>query len=334
MHRKMQFVLLDEVKGYLPQLQKLSKVLAEIDCYCALSEVSSKYHYVKPEFSDDELDIENGKHPILDEMMKNPRYVSNSVKMNRSQSILLITGPNMGGKSTYMRQTALIIIMAQIGCFVPCKSCKMPVFDKIFTRIGASDDILSGQSTFMVEMSEANRALQEASEHSLILFDEIGRGTSTYDGMALAQSMIEYIATCIHAKTMFSTHYHELTMLTDNVDCVRNVHVVVKENNEEVTFLYKIKDGPAGQSYGINVARLAGLPESVLSRAKQLQKELESKKRVVQQNFQLVEMEREDTKSDAIREKLLSIDIDDMSPRDAWNMLNDLCEEEKKDEKR
>ena len=326
--------LLDDVKGYLPQLQKLSKVLAEIDCYCALSEVSSKYHYVKPEFSDDELDIENGKHPILDEMMKNPRYVSNSVKMNQSQSILLITGPNMGGKSTYMRQTALIIIMAQIGCFVPCKSCKMPVFDKIFTRIGASDDILSGQSTFMVEMSEANRALQEASEHSLILFDEIGRGTSTYDGMALAQSMIEYIATCIHAKTMFSTHYHELTMLTDNVDCVRNVHVVVKENNEEVTFLYKIKDGPAGQSYGINVARLAGLPESVLSRAKQLQKELESKKRVVQQNFQLVEMEREDTKSDVIREKLLSIDIDDMSPRDAWNMLNDLCEEEKKDEKR
>lgn len=324
--------LLDDVKGYLPQLQKLSKVLAEIDCYCALSEVSSKYHYVKPEFSDDELDIENGKHPILDEMMKNPRYVSNSVKMDQSQSILLITGPNMGGKSTYMRQTALIIIMAQIGCFVPCKSCKMPVFDKIFTRIGASDDILSGQSTFMVEMSEANRALQDASEHSLILFDEIGRGTSTYDGMALAQSMIEYIATCIHAKTMFSTHYHELTMLTDNVDCVRNVHVVVKENNEEVTFLYKIKDGPAGQSYGINVARLAGLPESVLSRAKQLQKELESKKRVVQQNFQLVEMEREDTKSDAIREKLLSIDIDDMSPRDAWNMLNDLCEEEKKDE--
>ena len=326
--------LLDDVKGYLPQLQKLSKVLAEIDCYCALSEVSSKYHYVKPEFSDDELDIENGKHPILDEMMKNPRYVSNSVKMDQSQSILLITGPNMGGKSTYMRQTALIIIMAQIGCFVPCKSCKMPVFDKIFTRIGASDDILSGQSTFMVEMSEANRALQEATKHSLILFDEIGRGTSTYDGMALAQSMIEYIATCIHAKTMFSTHYHELTMLTDNVDCVRNVHVVVKENNEEVTFLYKIKDGPAGQSYGINVARLAGLPESVLSRAKQLQKELESKKRVVQQNFQLVEMEREDTKSDAIREKLLSIDIDDMSPRDAWNMLNDLCEEEKKDEKR
>jgi DNA mismatch repair protein MutS len=325
--------ILEEIKKYLPQLQKLAKALAEIDCYCALAEVSSKYHYVRPTFTDDLLDIENGKHPILDEMMKNPRYVSNSVKMDRDNSILLITGPNMGGKSTYMRQTALIIIMAQIGCFVPCKSCSMPVFDKIFTRIGASDDILSGQSTFMVEMTEANRALQEATDKSLILFDEIGRGTSTYDGMALAQSMIEYIATCLHAKTMFSTHYHELTMLTDNVPCVRNVHVVVKEDNEEVTFLYKIKDGPAGQSYGINVARLAGLPESVLTRAKELQKELESKKRVVQQNFQLIEMTKEDKQADAIHEMLKSIDIDDMSPRDAWVMLNDLCEEEKKDGK-
>ncbi len=325
--------ILEEIKTYLPQLQKLAKALAEIDCYCALAEVSSKYHYVRPTFTEDLLDIENGKHPILDEMMKDPRYVSNSVKMNRENSILLITGPNMGGKSTYMRQTALIIIMAQIGCFVPCKSCSMPVFDKIFTRIGASDDILSGQSTFMVEMTEANRALQEATDKSLILFDEIGRGTSTYDGMALAQSMIEYIATCLHAKTMFSTHYHELTMLTDNVPCVRNVHVVVKEDNDEVTFLYKIKDGPAGQSYGINVARLAGLPESVLLRAKELQKELESKKRVVQQNFQLVEMTKEDKQADAIHEMLRSIDIDDMSPRDAWVMLNDLCEEEKKDGK-
>ncbi len=325
--------LLEEIKKYLPQLQKLAKALAEIDCYCALAEVSSKYHYVKPTFTEDALEIQGGKHPILDEMMKNPRYVANDVKMNKDNSILLITGPNMGGKSTYMRQTALIIVMAQIGCFVPCKACLMPVFDKIFTRIGASDDILSGQSTFMVEMTEANRALQEATDKSLILFDEIGRGTSTYDGMALAQSMIEYIATCLHAKTMFSTHYHELTMLTDNVPCVRNVHVVVKEDNDEVTFLYKIKEGPAGQSYGINVARLAGLPESVLSRAKELQKELESKKRIVQQNFQLVEMTKEDKQADAIHEMLQAIDIDDMSPRDAWVMLNDLCEEEKKNGK-
>jgi len=263
-------------------------------------------------------------------MMKDPKYVANSVKMDRDNSILLITGPNMGGKSTYMRQTALIVVMAQIGCFVPAKSCRMPVFDKIFTRIGASDDILSGQSTFMVEMTEANRALQDATDHSLILFDEIGRGTSTYDGMALAQAMIEYIATCIHAKTMFSTHYHELTALTDNVDGVRNIHVAVKEDDEKVTFLYKIKDGPAGRSFGINVARLAGLPDSVLDRAKGLQNELESRKRVVQQNFQLVEMKKEDKEADALKEKLLMVSPDDLSPRQAWEMLNDLCAEAKK----
>lgn len=322
--------MLDRIKGYLPKLQKLAKVLAEIDCYGAEAEVSSKYGYVRPTFSEDELDVENGRHPILDEMMKDPKYVANTVKMNHDQSILLITGPNMGGKSTYMRQTALLVVMAQIGCFVPAKSCKMPVFDKIFTRIGASDDILSGQSTFMVEMSEANRALQEATSHSLILFDEIGRGTSTYDGMALAQAMIEYIASCLHAKTMFSTHYHELTTLSDNVAGVRNVHVAVKEDDEKVTFLYKIKEGPAGRSFGINVARLAGLPESVLDRAKSLQSELESKKRVVQQNFQLVEMKKEDTQTEGLKEKILAVNPDDLSPRQAWEMLNDLYTEAKK----
>ena len=322
--------ILDTIRGYLPKLQKLARALAEIDCYGALAEASSNYGYVRPVFTEDELDIENGKHPILDEMMKDPKYVANSVKMDHDNSILLITGPNMGGKSTYMRQTALIVVMAQIGCFVPAKSCRMPVFDKIFTRIGASDDILSGQSTFMVEMTEANRALQDATDHSLILFDEIGRGTSTYDGMALAQAMIEYIATCIHAKTMFSTHYHELTALTDNVDVVRNIHVAVKEDDEKVTFLYKIKDGPAGRSFGINVARLAGLPDSVLDRAKGLQNELESRKRVVQQNFQLVEMKKEDKEADALKEKLLMVSPDDLSPRQAWEMLNDLCAEAKK----
>ena len=262
--------------------------------------------------------------------MKDPRYVANSIHLDKEYSILLITGPNMGGKSTYMRQTALIIIMAQIGCFVPAKSCRMPVFDKIFTRIGASDDILSGQSTFMVEMTEANRALQEATDRSLILFDEIGRGTSTYDGMALAQAMVEYISACVHAKTMFSTHYHELTTLADSIGHMKNVHVAVRENNENVTFLYKIKDGPAGHSYGINVARLAGLPDAVLERAKGLQKELESKKRVVQQSYQLIEMEKEDPVIAAVRQKLMAVDADNLSPREAWVMLNDLSEEVKK----
>ena len=322
--------LLDEIRNVLPKLQKLAKVLSEIDVYQALAECSSNYGYVRPQFTEDELSIENGRHPILDEIMKEPRYVANSVHMNEKENILLITGPNMGGKSTYMRETALIVIMAQIGCYVPAKSCQMPIFDKIFTRIGASDDILSGQSTFMVEMTEANRALQEATSHSLILFDEIGRGTSTYDGMALAQAMLEYIATCVHAKTMFSTHYHELTTLTDSIDGVRNVHVVVKEENDKVTFLYRIKEGPAGHSYGINVARLAGLPDSVIERAKDLQKQLESKKRVVQQTFQLVEMKKENKEMDHIMETLKQISIDDLSPRQAWTALADLCEEVKK----
>jgi len=219
------------------------------------------------------------------------------------------------------------VIMAQMGCYVPAKKVIMPVFDKIFTRIGASDDILAGQSTFMVEMSEANHALQNATASSLILFDEIGRGTSTYDGMALAQAMIEYIASCVHAKTLFSTHYHELTTLTDSIGVVRNVHVVVKEDDEKVTFLYKVKDGRADRSYGVNVARLAGLPDAVIERAKGLQKELESKKRVVQQSYQLIEMEKEDPKAKAILEKLNAVNPDDLSPREAWTMLADLAEE-------
>ena len=323
--------LLDDVRRQLVPLQRLSVVLAELDVFAALAEISSKYGWIRPEFSEDEMEILGGKHPILDVMMKDPHYIANDLVMDRENSILLITGPNMGGKSTYMRQTALIVILAQTGCFVPARKCRMPLIDKIFTRIGASDDILSGQSTFMVEMSEANHALENATEHSLILFDEIGRGTSTYDGMALAQAMIEYIAACIHAFTLFSTHYHELTMLADNIDEVRNVHVAVKEDEEKVTFLYKVKKGSADRSYGINVARLAGLPEAVIDRAKQLQKELESRKRVVQQNFQLVEMTREDPVSAGIIKQLREVSIDDLSPRQAWQMLADLAEDSRKE---
>ena len=318
--------IIDRIKTDLPQMQKLALALAETDCYCALAEISSKNRYTRPEFTDDVLDVKNGRHPILDEMMKDPHYVSNSIYLDKEKSILLITGPNMGGKSTYMRQVALIAIMAQIGCYVPASKCQMPVFDKIFTRIGASDDILSGQSTFMVEMSEANHALQEATDRSLILFDEIGRGTSTYDGMALAQAMIEYIAACVHAKTLFSTHYHELTSLVDSIGVVQNVHVVVQEKDDSVTFLYKIKKGAADRSYGINVARLAGLPDAVLERARGLQKELESKKRVVQQSYQLIEMTKTDPKAEQIINTLKQASPDDMSPREAWQMLADLHE--------
>ncbi|MGP1376051.1 MAG: DNA mismatch repair protein MutS [Bulleidia sp.] len=316
--------LLQAVQDDLVPLKKLALVLAQLDVLAALAQASATYGYVRPQFTDDEFQIEGGRHPILDECMKEPRYVSNSIHMNRDQFILLITGPNMGGKSTYMRQTALIVLMAQMGCYVPAKRCRMPLFDQIFTRIGASDDILSGQSTFMVEMNEANLALQQATSRSLILFDEIGRGTSTYDGMALAQAMLEYIASCLHAKTMFSTHYHELTALSQSVPCVKNVHVAVHEEQAQITFLYKIKDGNADRSYGINVARLAGLPEAVLNRAEVLQKELESKKRVVQQSYQLVEMPKEDPISKAVLKRLNAIRPDDLSPRQAWTMLDEL----------
>src|SRR5699024_9461415 len=186
--------------------------------------------------------------------------IPNSVKMNEETNLLLITGPNMSGKSTYMRQLALIVIMAQIGCFVPAESAELPIFDRIFTRIGASDDLISGQSTFMVEMMEANQALRHATPNSLILFDEIGRGTATYDGMALAEAIIEYIHQEVRAKTLFSTHYHELTVLDERLSGLKNIHVGAVEQDGEVVFLHKMMEGPADKSYGIHVAKLAGLP--------------------------------------------------------------------------
>ncbi|MEG0076764.1 DNA mismatch repair protein MutS [Anaerorhabdus sp.] len=319
--------LLEMIKGYLPKLQKLAMVLSEIDCVYALSNLCSEQGYVRPVFTGKDVCITQGRHPILDKMMKEKRYVANDLVMNDENEVLIITGPNMGGKSTYMRQIALIVVMAQMGCFVPCKSCEMPLFDKIFTRIGASDDILSGQSTFMVEMAEANHALTYATDKSLILFDEIGRGTSTYDGMALAQAMIEYIASCIHAKTLFSTHYHELTTLEENIDCVKNVHVEVHEEDDHVTFMYRVKKGRADRSYGINVARLAKLPDSVLDRAKDLLKELESNKRVVQQSYQIVELKKEDTKETKVMDMLNLVDPNALTPIQALQMIVDLKEQ-------
>ncbi len=318
--------LLESIKTYLPKLQKLANVLATIDCYYALAVLSKTNGYVRPVFDENILEIKQGKHPILDKMMNKQRYIANDLRLDDKTEVEIITGPNMGGKSTYMRQTALIVIMAQIGCFVPCKSCTMPLFDKIFTRIGASDDILSGQSTFMVEMLEANNALSFAGKNSLILFDEIGRGTSTYDGMALAQAMIEYIAGVIHAKTLFSTHYHELTSLADNMDNIKNVHVEVHEDKDQIIFMYKVKPGVAKRSYGINVAKLANLPSSVINRANTLLKELESKKRVVQQSYQIVEMEKHNDEEHKVIKMLKCVDPDEMSAKEALAMLYDLKE--------
>ncbi len=316
--------LLQRIKQSLPKLQKLASILSEVDCLYAMSALSSERGYVRPLFTQGDVHIENGRHPILDAMMKEKNYVANDLMMNQKRETLVITGPNMGGKSTYMRQVALIVVLAQMGCFVPCIRCELPLFDKIFTRIGASDDILSGQSTFMVEMMEANQALTLATDKSLILFDEIGRGTSTYDGMALAQAMIEYIATVLHAKTLFSTHYHELTSLESVLDSVKNVHAEVHEEDDHVTFMYRMKDGKSDRSYGINVARLAHLPETVLNRAKALLQELESDQRIVQQSYQLVEVQKEDPQVKQVMELLKKINPDDLTPLQALQMIADL----------
>lgn len=322
--------LLDLVKQYIPKLHDMANALATIDTLYALAEISSENGYTRPKFHrETAILLEEARHPILEKMMKQAtRYVSNHLHMSETDSILMITGPNMGGKSTYMRQTALIVIMAQLGCFVPARKAELPLFDQIFTRIGASDDIMSGQSTFMVEMMEANQALQNATAHSLILFDEIGRGTSTYDGMALAQSMIEYIEQNIHAKTLFSTHYHELTQMADHHEGIRNVHVEVHEKNDDVTFLYRVSEGKADKSYGINVARLAKLPDPILDRAKYILSYLE----VQDQNsdaamdllHQPVQMEKTDPKLAEMKEKLMQVETNRMTPMEALILIHDL----------
>ncbi|KRN27439.1 mutS protein [Lactobacillus selangorensis] len=267
----------EQVKQQIQRLQKLAQGVAALDVLQSFSVVSENDHYVRPKLVAHKHDIEivNGRHPVVERVLGQQKYIPNSVTMPKDTNILLITGPNMSGKSTYMRQLALTVIMAQMGCFVPADQATMPVFDQIFTRIGAADDLISGESTFMVEMMEANAALSHATANSLILFDEIGRGTATYDGMALAQAIIEFIHDHVHAKTLFSTHYHELTALEDHLPELKNVHVGAIEKNGELIFLHKMMPGPADKSYGIHVAKLAGLPDSLLKRADQVLQKLE-----------------------------------------------------------
>jgi len=265
------------VKEFIPRLQSLAKAVSMIDVLQSFATVSENRHYTKPVFREDGvLKITDGRHPVVEKVLDSQSYVPNDCLMDGRREILLITGPNMSGKSTYMRQIALTVILAQMGCFVPADEAELPIFDQIFTRIGAADDLISGQSTFMVEMLEAKNAIAHATKNSLILFDEIGRGTSTYDGMALAQAMIEYIHDKIGAKTLFSTHYHELTALSEELDKLQNIHVSAMEQNGRVVFLHKIKEGPADKSYGIHVAQLAGLPDGVIKRAEKILHEFEN----------------------------------------------------------
>ncbi|WP_267200920.1 DNA mismatch repair protein MutS [Limosilactobacillus kribbianus] len=268
----------EQVKKQIKRLQSLAAALSELDVLQSFAVVSEDYHFVRPQMNTGhKLMIKDGRHPVVEKFMGHQEYVPNDVLMDDQTDILLITGPNMSGKSTYMRQLALTAVMAQMGCFVPAKSAELPIFDQIFTRIGAADDLISGESTFMVEMMEANNALKHATDHSLILFDEIGRGTATYDGMALAQAIIEYVHEHVRAKTLFSTHYHELTDLEKTLPRLKNVHVGATEKNGELVFLHKVSAGPADKSYGIHVAKLAGMPDSLLKRADQILGELEEK---------------------------------------------------------
>lgn len=317
--------LLIRIKRDLFDLHACAQALSTIDVLVSLAILASEKGYVCPVFHPGyNVNVVEGKHPILDDRMKKKRYVSNDWKMSEEEHIQLITGPNMGGKSTYMRQNALLVVMAQMGSFIPAKTAQLPIFDRIFTRIGASDDILTGKSTFMVEMMEANTALRYATKHSLILFDEIGRGTATYDGMALAQAMLEYIDEAIGAKTLFSTHYHELTELAEEHQSMRNVHVDVREEKNEIEFRYRVIEGKADKSYGINVAKLAHLPKVVLDRASQLLLNFENQDN--NQNYQpsLFVMDQVQPEKSQLLQQLQELDIDSMTPRDALDCLYEL----------
>ncbi len=316
----------DKVKEYIPNLQEISKVISEIDVIQSFAFISEKYNYVRPILNNKhEIKVIDSRHPVVEKVIKDS-YVENDIVMDKNTNILLITGPNMAGKSTYMRQLGIITIMAQIGCFVPAKEANLPIFDKIFTRIGASDDLVSGESTFMVEMIEASNAIKNATENSLILFDELGRGTATFDGMSLAQAILEYIHDHIGCKTLFSTHYHELTDLEKNLKKLKNKHVSAEEKDGNIIFLHKVKDGSVDKSYGINVAKLAGLPNEVITRADDILKIYENKEKKRDITIQTTLPLNFEEPKDELKEKLKSINILELTPLEALNKLNELKE--------
>ena len=325
---KLEYILFNEIRNEIKKdvhlIQDVAKIIAKVDVYQALAMLASENSYVRPVFNDHKrLDIQEGRHAVIEKVMGHGQYVANDVQIDSQSPVVLITGPNMGGKSTYMRQVALTVVMAQIGSFVPAKYADLPIFDQIFTRIGASDDLISGQSTFMVEMLEANNALRFASEKSLILFDEIGRGTATFDGMAIAQAMIEYIACHIKCLTLFSTHYHELTFLENKNMGIQNVHASAKIYNDQLVFEYLIKKGKSNKSYGVNVAKLAKLPDEVIARANVVldtleQNNVEDKLIAEHNQVKIIVQESE------VEKYLKNIDPMTLSPLDALSTLIEL----------
>lgn len=313
----------EKVQEAIPFIQQLAKSLSELDVLLAFSEISEEYSYVKPIINEKRVaKIQGGRHPMIERFLGVTPYVKNDAYMNDSDRImLLLTGPNMSGKSTYMRQTAAIAIMCQIGCFVPADYVEIPIYDKIFTRIGASDDIVSGKSTFMVEMTETQVALKHATPNSLILLDEIGRGTSTYDGVSLAQAIIEYVHGYINCHTLFSTHYHELAHLEQTLSGIQNIRVKVEEEDDEIVFLHQIEDGAAGKSYGIHIAKLSGIPKEITNRAKELLAQVEDNDKFFQIGTEgrvLSSVEQ------SILDEIEKLNLYDITPLAAMNLISEM----------
>lgn len=335
----------DTIAKDVKRIQKTAKAIAKIDTFVSLAVVAGQNNYCKPQINTEGIiDIRNGRHPVVEKMINNDMFIENDTYLdNKNNRISIITGPNMAGKSTYMRQTALIVLMAQIGSYVPAQSANIGIVDRIFTRVGASDDLASGQSTFMVEMNEVSNILRNATANSLLILDEIGRGTSTFDGLSIAWAVVEHIGDTklLGAKTLFATHYHELTELEGKLDGVNNYCIAVKEKGDDIVFLRKIIKGGADKSYGIQVAKLAGLPETVVERAKEIVEELLSNditdtvKNISVSTPKKKTKKKEDTdmqqlslfgngKDEEIVEELASIDVGNMTPIEALNKLYEL----------
>ena len=333
----------DTVGKEVVRIQKTAKAVAALDVFASLALVAERNHFVRPKTNETGvIDIKNGRHPVVEQMIENDMFIANDTYLdNHKKRVSIITGPNMAGKSTYMRQTALIVLMAQIGSFVPAEKANIGIVDRIFTRVGASDDLASGQSTFMVEMTEVANILRNATARSLLILDEIGRGTSTFDGLAIAWAVIEHISNTklCGAKTLFATHYHELTELEGKIPGVNNYCIAVKEKGDDIVFLRKIVQGGADKSYGIQVAKLAGVPDSVIQRAKELVEELSDaditaavkdltapkKKRKVYDQMDMAQMSLFDTvKDDDIIEEIKGLDMGNMTPMEAMNTLYNL----------
>jgi DNA mismatch repair protein MutS len=321
-------------------MQLNAQVIAQIDCLLGFADIATEYKYVCPDINDSlVIDIKQGRHPVIERQLPiGEQYIANDILLdNNGQQIIIITGPNMAGKSALLRQTALIVLLAQIGSFVPAESAQIGIVDKIFTRVGASDNISLGESTFMVEMNEAAAILNNLSERSLVLFDELGRGTSTYDGISIAWAIVEYIhENKGHAKTLFATHYHELNEMESTFQRIRNYNVSVKEVNNKIIFLRKLVRGGSEHSFGIHVAKLAGMPTSIVERANKILANLESESKNGQvhkptqtigntrEGMQLSFFQLDDPILEQIRDEVKSLDINNLTPLDALNKLSEI----------